>query len=120
METKRKGFFQKFLDHIENVGNKLPHPVTLFAILALIVIVLSAIISTIGISVEHPGQEGEIVEVTNLLSSEGIQYIFTSMVGNFIGFAPLGVVLATMLGIGIAERTGLISALLRGFVLSVP
>lgn len=120
MEKKRKGFFQKFLDGIEFAGNKLPHPVTLFALLALLVLVLSAIISSFGISVEHPGQEGEMVEVKNLLSAEGIQYIFTSMVDNFIGFAPLGVVLATMLGIGIAERTGLISAMLRGFVLSVP
>ena len=99
MEKKRKGFFQKFLDGIEFTGNKLPHPVTLFALLALLVLVLSAIISSFGISVEHPGQEGEMVEVKNLLNGEGIQYIFTSMVDNFIGFAPLGVVLATMLGI---------------------
>lgn len=120
METKRKGFFQKFLDGVEFIGNKLPHPVTLFAVLALIVIGLSAIISNLGVSVEHPGEEGQIVEVTNLLTTEGIQYLFTSMVDNFIGFAPLGVVLATMLGIGLAERTGLISACLRGFVLSVP
>ncbi|XKE96065.1 AbgT family transporter [Metaplanococcus flavidus] len=120
MEKKRKGFFQKFLDGIEFAGNKLPHPITLFALLALLVLVVSAIISSFGISVEHPGQEGEMVEVKNLLNAEGIQYIFTSMVDNFIGFAPLGVVLATMLGIGIAERTGLISAMLRGFVLSVP
>ncbi|MFC4737835.1 AbgT family transporter [Bacillus daqingensis] len=119
-EKKKKGFFQKFLDGIEIAGNKLPHPVTIFAILALLVIVASAIISAIGVSVEHPGEEGEIVEVTSLLTTEGIQYLFSSMVDNFIGFAPLGVVLATMLGIGIAERTGLISACLRGFVLSIP
>ncbi|SET39960.1 aminobenzoyl-glutamate transport protein [Oceanobacillus limi] len=117
---KKKGFFQRFLDVVEYVGNKLPHPVTLFAILALLVLIGSAIVSAIGISVEHPGKEGEIVEVKNLLNAEGIQYIFSSMTDNFIGFAPLGVVLLTMLGIGVAERSGLISALLRGFVLSVP
>ncbi|WP_431800453.1 AbgT family transporter [Halobacillus andaensis] len=120
MENHRKGLFQRFLDGVEYLGNKLPHPVTLFAILALAVLALSAIVSATGISVEHPGEEGEMVEVTNLLNAEGIQYIFESMVDNFIGFAPLGVVLATMLGIGLAERTGLISACLRGFVLSVP
>lgn len=120
MKTKRKGLFQKSLDRIEFIGNKLPHPVTLFALLAFAVLVVSAIISAIGITVEHPGQEGEIIAVKNLLNAEGIQYIFASMVDNFIGFAPLGVVLVTMLGIGIAERTGLISAVLRAFVLSVP
>ncbi|MBR7797489.1 AbgT family transporter [Agaribacter marinus] len=117
---KKKGVFQRSLDGIEVVGNKLPHPVTLFAILALIVLLLSAALSPLGISVEHPGEEGKMVEIKNLLNAEGIQYIFTSMTDNFIGFAPLGVVLVTMLGIGIAERSGLISALLRGFVLSVP
>ncbi|MFD1038907.1 AbgT family transporter [Virgibacillus byunsanensis] len=120
MDKQRKGLFQRFLDGIESLGNKLPHPVTLFAILALLVVALSAILAPLGISVDHPGEEGETVEITNLLSSEGIQYIFTSMTDNFIGFAPLGVVLVTMLGIGVAERTGLISAMLRGFVLSVP
>ena len=117
---KKKGLLQRSLDRIEFVGNKLPHPVTLFAILALLVLVLSAIISQFGISVEHPGDEGEMVEVQNLLNTEGIQYIFTSITDNFILFAPLGIVLVTMLGIGIAESTGLISAILRGFVLFIP
>lgn len=119
MGKQRRGLFQRFLDGIENIGNKLPHPITLFAILALLVVVISAVVSMFGVSVEHPGEDST-VEVKSLLSSEGIRYIFESMVDNFIGFAPLGVVLATMLGIGIAERTGLISAALRGFVLSVP
>lgn len=120
MEKQRTGPFQRFLNMVEFVGNKLPHPVTLFAILALVVIILSAALSPLGISVEHPGEEGEMVEINNLLSSEGIQYIFTHMTDNFIDFDPLGVVLVTMLGIGVAERTGLISALLRGFVMAVP
>ena len=120
MDQKRKGFFQKFLDMIEKTGNRLPHPVTLFAVLALLVIVISAVVSYFEISAEHPGKEGEMIEVKNLLSSEGIHYIITNMTDNFIGFAPLGVVLITMLGIGVAEGSGLISALLRGFVMSVP
>lgn len=120
MVKKNKGAFQRFLDGVEWLGNKLPHPITLFAILALFVLVLSAALQPLGISVEHPGEEGEIIEIKNLLNSEGIQYIFGSLTDNFMEFAPLGVVLVTMLGIGIAESTGLISALLRGFVLAVP
>ncbi|MFC3039416.1 AbgT family transporter [Virgibacillus xinjiangensis] len=120
MAKGNKGFFQRSLDGIEVVGNKLPHPVTLFAILAFLVLLLSAALQPLGISVEHPGEEGTMVEIKNLLNAEGLEYIFGSMTDNFIGFAPLGVVLVTMLGIGVAERTGLISALLRGFVLSIP
>lgn len=117
---KNKGFFQKFLDFVEWLGNKLPHPVTLFAILALLTLVASAILSAFEISVEHPGEDQETVTINNLLDGEGISYIFSSMTDNFINFAPLGVVLITMLGIGVAERSGLISAALRGFVLSIP
>ncbi|WP_411841967.1 AbgT family transporter [Salinicoccus sp. HZC-1] len=117
---KKNGFFQKFLDFVEWLGNKLPHPITLFAILAVLTLAASAFFSLFNISVEHPGEGEETVAVNNLLNSEGISYIFTSMTDNFINFAPLGVVLVTMLGIGVAERSGLISAALRGFVLAIP
>src|SRR5699024_10378849 len=113
---EKKGFFQRSLDRVEFVGNKLPHPVTLFALLAFLVLILSAFISSLNIEVEHPGIEGEIVSVTNLLTNEGIAYIFTSMTENFIGFAPVGDVLVTMLGIGLAETIGFISDVVRGLV----
>src|SRR5690625_3612791 len=115
----KKGLFQKFLDFVEWLGNKLPHPVTLFAILAGLTLLASWLFASMGVSVEHPGEE-ETVSVTNLLNGEGINYIFSTMTDNFINFAPLGVVLVTMLGIGVAEHSGLISAALRGFVLSIP
>ena len=110
---------QRMLDRVERTGNSLPHPVPLFALLALIVAVVSALLSQLGLTVVPPGG-GAPVAIENLLSGEGIRYIFGSLVDNFMGFAPLGVVLATMIGIGMAERTGLISVLLRGFILSIP
>lgn len=119
-KQNNNGFVMRSLNVIERVGNKLPDPVTLFAIFALAVVVLSAIFSSMGMKVADPLNEGEMLEVKNLLSSEGILYLFDSAVRNFTGFAPLGTVLVTMLGIGIAERSGLISAALRGLVTSVP
>lgn len=120
-ETKQKhGLFQKFLDFVEWLGNKLPHPVTLFIMLAVLTLLASAVLSMFDVSVTHPGEGNETVEVTNLLNGEGISYIFESMTDNFINFAPLGVVLLTMLGIGVAERSGLIGAALKGFVLAIP
>ncbi|KMK76378.1 AbgT family transporter [Alkalihalobacillus pseudalcaliphilus] len=121
METQaKKSLFNRFLTMVEVIGNKLPHPVTLFAIMAGIVIVLSAILSSLNVQVENPAEPGEVLQVKNLLSAEGINYMVSEMVNNFINFAPLGIVLATMLGIGVAERSGLISAALRGLVTSVP
>lgn len=97
----------------------LPHPGTLFALMALAVIVVSGILSRFDLVVTHPGT-GEQVTPLNLMSQEGLHRILTSMVTNFTGFAPLGTVLVAMLGIGIMESSGLIGAALRKLVLSSP
>ncbi|MFW5994185.1 MAG: AbgT family transporter [Halanaerobiaceae bacterium] len=113
------GLADAFLDRIERVGNRLPHPMILFFIMALIVIIVSAIVSELGIQVEHP-TSGETIEAFNLLSAEGFQRILTEAVENFTGFAPLGVVLVAMLGVGVADKGGLISATLKKFVMGTP
>lgn len=116
-----KGAMQRILNKIEVVGNKLPQPVTLFAILIGIVLVLSVIFGTIGISAEHPSPEvTEPIVAVNLLTAENVRMIMTSMVEVFASFPPLGLVLVVMLGIGVAERSGLIAIALRVFVAKVP
>ena len=119
--TSKPGLMQRMLNKIEVVGNKLPQPVTLFAILIGIVLVLSWIFGTLGVSAEHPSPAiTEPIKAVNLLNAEGIQRILTSMVEVFAKFPPLGLVLVVMLGIGVAERSGLISIALRVFVSKVP
>ena len=108
-----------FLGTIERVGNALPHPATLFAVLALIIIVVSGLAAGAGLEVVHPGT-GETVYPVSLLTIEGMHRILTEMVPNFTSFAPLGVVLVAMLGIGVMEASGLIAATLRLLVLSAP
>ena len=107
------------LGFIEKAGNALPHPATLFALMAVAVVVVSGIAARAGLSARHPGT-GELIEVVSLLSIPGLHRILTEMVDNFTGFAPLGTVLVAMLGIGIAESSGFLSAFLRLLVLSAP
>lgn len=116
---KRKGFIDRFLHGVERVGNALPHPATLFAIFAGLALVLSWVAAQFHLEVVHPGT-GELIRPVNLISVEGLHRILTEMVSNFTGFAPLGVVLVAMLGIGIAEGSGLIGTALRLMVLSSP
>jgi aminobenzoyl-glutamate transport protein len=104
---------------IERVGNALPHPATLFALLAAVVLVLSWGFSLLEVSVQHPST-GETIRPTNLISADGLHRILTETIHNFTSFAPLGTVLVAMLGIGVAEGSGLVSALLRLLVLSAP
>ena len=106
-----------FLNGVEKVGNRLPHPITLFAILTLAVILASFFCSLFGLSAD--GEMGH-VAVQSLLSREGLSYMLTNLVGNFTGFAPLGVVLVTMLGVGCAEGSGLLSAALKKLVSVTP
>ena len=105
------------LNWTERVGNALPHPATLFALFALAALVLSAVGHVLGWEVVHPGTK-EIVRTVNLFSQDGIHRILLEMVDNFTGFAPLGIVLVAMLGIGIAEQSGLINAVIRMMVLN--
>lgn len=117
--TNQSGWINRFLLIIERVGNALPHPGTLFAIMAGLVILLSWVLSLMDLSVIHPGT-GETIRIVNLVSTEGLHRILTEMIKNFTGFAPLGTVLVALLGIGIAEGSGLISTGLRLIVLKSP
>jgi aminobenzoyl-glutamate transport protein len=116
---KKSGLLQRMLNWTERAGNALPHPATLFALFALTALLLSALGSALGWEVIHPGTK-EIIHPVNLLSQQGIHRILLEMVDNFTGFAPLGIVLVAMLGIGIAEQSGLIHALIRLLVLNAP
>jgi aminobenzoyl-glutamate transport protein len=127
----------RLLDLIERIGNRLPDPATLFLLGTVVVMVLSAATFENGwtvdrqlpVVIEPVGQSditvewqatGETYQATSLLTREGIYWLLKNLVKNFMAFPPLGVVLVGMLGIGIAERTGLISALLKAFMMIVP
>lgn len=107
------------LNLVERGGNALPDPVTLFVIFIGLVMVSSAIAAALGVSVVHPGT-GEVITAENLFSAENIQRLLVEMPQTFASFPPLGLVLVVMLGIGVADKTGLISAALTAFVRSVP
>src|SRR5262245_18504633 len=114
-----RGLLSSFLDVVERVGNRLPDQTTIFILLAAGTLVASWAIANAGYSITHP-VTGKSIEVVNLVSRDGLQWIFSNVVKNFTGFAPLGVVLVTMIGVGVAERTGLFAALLKSLVLAVP
>jgi len=115
----KKSRFARVLDTIEVVGNKLPHPATLFFMMAALVALLSWWASAAGLEAIHPAT-GEAVKVKNLLSADGIRWIYTNVEHNFVKFPPLGLVLVIMIGIGVAEGSGLFTVLVRQLVLGAP
>jgi aminobenzoyl-glutamate transport protein len=126
-DRPRKGAFARFLDLVEWLGNLLPHPVTLFALICVGVLVLSWIAGLLGWHVEDPRPEGTpgraadgLIRAISLITPEGLRRIGTGLVTNFTSFAPLGTVLVALLGVGVAERSGLLGAAIRGIVLGAP
>ena len=135
------GFTQRALAWIERVGNKVPSPAILFIALCVGVIVLSQLLDWLNVSVTsevvthdpavddsldgvsslpYPGEgyavETETFEVKGLLTGDGIRFMFTSFVPNFLGFTAMGVILVAMIGVGVAELSGLVGGLIRKLV----
>ncbi|MEA5095647.1 MAG: AbgT family transporter [Sedimentibacter saalensis] len=108
----KKSKFDKFLDKIEEIGNKLPEAFMIFLYLGVFMMVLSLVASLFKMSAVHP-VTGETLVVQNLISVFGLTKILTSAVSGFTGFAPLGVVLVCMLGVGLCEKSGLLQIAIK-------
>ncbi|MCB0277832.1 MAG: AbgT family transporter [Calditrichaeota bacterium] len=106
------GFLDRFLNAIEKIGNKLPDPAILFLVGMVAVWVLSAILSNFTFSEIDP-RSGSPVVINNLLTGQQMATFLANMVKIFTGFAPLGIVLVAMLGVGVAEHSGYINAGLK-------
>ena len=124
-QSTKVSLYNRCLNGIERVGNGLPHPVVLFAIFALAVVVISAVCAALGVSATgNLVSGGELKETTvtavSLLTKEGLAYMFTNAVNNFTTYAPLGMVLVAMLGVGVAEQSGMINTLLKNVVRVTP
>ena len=117
--TPARGFVTRFLDGVERVGNKLPDPAVLFLVLMLAVWVISALMANLSFSEIDP-RSGAPIEIKSLLAGTSFTAFMATMVSTFVNFAPLGVVLVAMLGLGVAEHTGFINAGLRSILAVTP
>lgn len=118
---------QRMLNVIERVGNKVPHPAVIFLILIAVVVVLSHVFylmgTTVAFQVINPqthAVDDATASVNSLLTVDGLRFMLTSVVPNFLGFTALGVVIVAMVGVGLAEEAGLIGTLIRKLVIVSP
>jgi aminobenzoyl-glutamate transport protein len=147
-----KTAMQRFLDVVERVGNKVPHPAVIFLILIVIVVVLSHVLYLLGTSVTaqviEPGAqavegetpsvavdyaypyspelfkthhvEEETISVKSLLTTAGIRFMYSSLIPSFMSFTAVGLIIVAMLGVGVAEESGLVNSLIRKLVTVSP
>ncbi|MGO3300674.1 MAG: AbgT family transporter, partial [Pseudoalteromonas sp.] len=110
--TMPTGLVARFLNFVEKVGNKLPDPAIIFLFAMLLIWVLSWWFSGVNFDAIDP-RTGEAIIINNMLASDSLATFLSSMVKTFTGFAPLGVVLVAMLGVGVAEHSGFINTGLK-------
>lgn len=108
---------RRWLDAVERVGNRLPEPMTLFVGLALLLVLASKVFA--GSAIVHPGT-GERIAVESLATAAALRRMLTEAVHNFAAYPPLTTVLVMMIGVGVAEQSGLVAAALHRLVVSVP
>ncbi|NVK39309.1 MAG: AbgT family transporter [Gammaproteobacteria bacterium] len=107
------------LQTIERMANRIPHPMALFIYLCLTVVVLSAIGQWRGWQAQHPAT-GEWLQVHSLLTDSGAVFMLSSMVKNFMNFAPVGPVVIMALAFSLAERSGFLPFLITRLTRSTP
>ncbi len=116
--SRPMNFLLRALDGVERLGNKLPHPFWLFVLLSGVLALASWGLSAAGVSAVNPAT-GKTVEAKNLLSADGVRMMVTDAVKSYTSFPPLGTILVVMLGVAVAERSGLLAAVLRSGVSKV-
>ena len=117
--TERLPMVIRAMAVIERVGNKLPHPFWLFWILSAVIAVISAILAGLGVSVVSP-KDGKTVAVQSLLSGDGIAMAVSTMIDNFAEFPPMATILVVIMGVAVAEHSGLLAAVMRRGVSRIP
>lgn len=115
----RQPLVQRWLNSLEIIGNRLPHPVLLFIYFCAAIVLFSALAQYFGFTATHPVTH-ETITAKSLLSSDGIKWIVANAVGNFIHFAPVGSVLVAIIGIAVAEDSGLLGHALKRLAANAP
>ena len=123
----QKTRLERILDTVERVGNKVPHPAVIFVWLIIAVILLSHLFYLVeskatydSINPDTHQLEQVTTQAKSLLTAEGIRFMYSGVVQNFMNFNAVGVIIVAMLGVGVAESAGLIKALIRKLVQVAP
>ncbi len=108
-----------FLKGLERVGNKLPNPAILFLIFFIVLGIFSFIFHVIGVSAINP-KTNELIYVKSLISAEGLDWLLSNLIKNYINFPPLGMIIVLTFGLGVASETRLLQTLIRHSMYNIP
>ena len=121
---KKTGLFMRFVQLVEALGNRLPHPLYLYVVLIVLVLVISSLCASAGISATYEQVDpatGELTTVTvqavDLLSRHSLQTILANWVNAYDANTVLPAIMAITMFVSIADRSGLFSAAMHRLLL---
>lgn len=108
-----------FLKWLERVGNKLPNPAILFLIFFMVLALCSYVLQLAGVTAVNL-KTNEIIHIRSLVSAEGLDWLLTNLIKNYINFPPLGMIIVLTFGLGVASETGLLQTLIHHSMHNIP
>lgn len=123
--TGKRSVMERVMNVIEKLGNKLPHPFWLFAVLALLTVVFSFVLSAINWSASYETVVDGVPSVTtvsvlNLMTWDTLGYYMENFITIFMNYYPLGMLIFMTIAVGFAEKMGLFDAIMRKAVVGAP
>lgn len=108
-----------FLKWLERAGNKLPNPAILFLIFFMVLALCSYVLQLAGVTAVNL-KTNEIIHIRSLISAEGLDWLLTNLIKNYINFPPLGMIIVLTFGLGVASETGLLQTLIHHSMHNIP
>lgn len=108
-----------FLKWLERVGNKFPNPAILFLIFFMVLALCSYVLQLAGVTAVNL-KTNEIIHIRSLISAEGLDWLLTNLIKNYINFPPLGMIIVLTFGLGVASETGLLQTLIHHSMHNIP
>lgn len=103
------------------------HPITIYIILIFALIILSSIFSVLQMQSTYRivnentlELDPTLIAVENLLSFNGFKFFISNSVKNFLSFGPLSSLIVSLIGITVAEATGLIETVSKKYLRKIP
>jgi aminobenzoyl-glutamate transport protein len=110
---------RSWLDQVERLGNALPDPVAIFVVMIIVLVAVSAVGAALGWTAVNP-VTGETLQAKSLLAEDMVTRLLTELPRTFVAFPPLGSVLTLVIAAGVADHSGLLTAVLRASLARAP
>ena len=107
-----------WLKRLETLGN-VPNPAILFLMLLILLAVISYIMQLFDLTALDPKTQ-DVIHIKSLISAEGLDWLLSNLIKNYINFPPLGMILVLTLGLGVVSETGFLETLIHHSIQHIP